>query len=234
MIAADDVGAFVARYDATFRDVGTVFLAHVAAHVTPECVLVDVGCGRTSYGAEVYAQAKKRIGLDVDPYARENPVMDEVHIMEEETFPLPDACADVVVAQWVVEHVVHPEVFLREVKRVLKPGGVLVFMTTNIRSPMIWLTSHLPTRVKSLFRARVLGYADDETFPTVYAMNTPGELLRLAGVHGFSVQALERIESYGYFRFSSVALRGYIEFARWLRKVTRDRDMHIIGVFKSI
>ncbi|MCR4311916.1 MAG: class I SAM-dependent methyltransferase [Candidatus Uhrbacteria bacterium] len=231
MIPAEQLNAFVRKYAASFRDVGTVFLSHVDSVLTPEAVLVDVGCGRTSYGEAVYRKAAKRIGLDVDPYAKENELMDEVVIMKDEYFPLPDACADVVAAQWVVEHVVAPDIFLSEIYRVLKPGGAFVFMTTNIRSPIMWPSSFLSTRVKSLFRSRMLGYAADETFPTVYAMNTPRKLQALAEKHGFTISHLDRIESFGYFRFSRVLLWTYIQWTKLLHLVTRNREMHLVGVF---
>jgi SAM-dependent methyltransferase len=233
MISADNLGAFVKKYDPSFRDVGTVFLAHVEKVLTEESVLVDVGCGRTVYGEAVYKQAKRCIGLDVDPYAKENPLMHEVRIMESEYFPLPDACADVVTAQWVVEHVVHPDIFLSEIHRVLKPGGAFVFMTTNIRSPIMWLTSFFSTSFKSLFRSRFLGYAPDETFPTMYRMNTPEKLARLARRYGFTLAALDRVESFGYFRFSLVLLRMYIVWSKILRAITTDREMHLVGVFQK-
>jgi 2-polyprenyl-3-methyl-5-hydroxy-6-metoxy-1,4-benzoquinol methylase len=231
MISQDALPDFVKTYDATFRDVGTVFLQHVDEVLVPQSTLVDVGCGRTSYGEAVYRKAAKRIGLDVDPYAKENQLMDEVLIMKDEYFPLPDACCEVVTAQWVVEHVVHPDIFLQEIFRVLKPGGAFVFMTTNIRSPMMWLTSFLSTRAKSFFRSRVLGYAPDETFPTAYAMNTPKVLEALAAKHGFAIRVLDRVESFGYFRFSAFVLRMYILWTKFLRLVTRDRHMHLVGVF---
>lgn len=231
MIPVEQLDSFVKKYDATFRDVGTVFLSHVDEVLTSEAVLVDVGCGRTSYGEEVYKKAAKRIGLDIDPYAKENPLMDKVVIMTDEHFPLPDACADVVTAQWVVEHVVHPDIFLAEIHRVLKPGGVFVFMTTNIRSPAMWPSLLLPTRLKALFRSRVLNYASDETFPTMYVMNTPKKLQALAKKHGFSIRHLERIESFGYFRFSRWVLWAYIKWSKLLHLLTRDRHMHLVGVF---
>lgn len=223
----------VKKYDPASRDVGTVFLCEVARVLTADATLVDVGCGRTSYGAEVYAKAKKRIGLDVDAYAKENPVMDEVHIMEGERFPIPDACADVVTAQWVVEHVTHPEVFLKEVARVLKPGGAFVFMTTNIRSPLIYLTSFIPFSFASFIRTSVFHFAHDETFPRVYAMNSPRALQELAEAHGFSVEIMERVESFGYFRFSHVFLWTYIRWTKFLRKISFAREMHLVGVFRK-
>lgn len=232
MISQEALPDFVKRYDSTFRDVGTVFLQHVDTALTPQSVLVDVGCGRTSYGEVIYKKAAKRIGLDVDPYAKENYLMDEVRIIKDDgLFPVEDAYADVVTAQWVVEHVADPDVFLREIHRVLKPGGSFVFMTTNIRSPIMWLTSFLSTPIKSLFRSRVLGYAPDETFPTVYAMNTPRVLEALAKEYGFEVRALDRIESFGYFRFSACMLWSSILWTKILRRFARDREMHLVGVF---
>lgn len=232
-ISEEDLGTFVQKYDAPFRDVGTVFLEYVARILTQDSTLVDVGCGRTSYGADVYKKAKRRIGLDVDAYARENPVMDEVHIMTDELFPLSDACADVVTAQWVVEHVEHPDMFLGEVFRVLKPGGSFVFMTTNIRAPLIRITSWIPMSIASFIRTRLLHFAHDETFPRIYAMNSEKTLRALAQKHGFTVECIDHVESYGYFRFSSMLLRLYIGCINMLRFVMHHREMHIVGVFKK-
>ncbi|MEK9156962.1 MAG: class I SAM-dependent methyltransferase [Patescibacteria group bacterium] len=233
MISADKLDDFVRTYDPSFRDVGTVFLNQVEKAITAESVLVDVGCGRTSYGAAVYKKAKKRIGLDVDEYAKENPIMDEVHIMTGEMFPLPDACADVVTAQWVVEHVAHPDTFLKEVSRVLRPGGTFIFMTTNIKSPIIRLTSFIPLSVASFIRTRLLNFAHDETFPRIYAMNSSDKLKKLAEAHGFEMTVADHIESFGYFRFSSIILQVYIWWTKLLRKVTHNREMHIVGVFRK-
>lgn len=230
MIPAHEIDNFVRTYDPSFRNVGEVFLTQVEKALTSASVLVDVGCGRTSYGAEVYKKAKKRIGLDVDEYAKENPIMDEVHIMTGELFPLPDACADVVTAQWVVEHVTHPDTFLKEVGRVLRPGGTFIFMTTNIKSPIIRLTSFIPLSVASFIRTRVLHFAHDETFPRIYAMNSSDKLKELAEAYGFEMVVVDHIESFGYFRFSAIILRAYIEFTKLLRRVTHNREMHIVGV----
>lgn len=233
MLSEHAFNTIVQTYDPSSRDVGTVFLREVEKVVTPSSVLVDVGCGRASYGAEVYSKAKKRIGLDVDEYAKENPIMDEVHIMTGELFPLPDACADAVTAQWVVEHVEHPDVFLREVHRVLKPGGSFVFMTTNIRCPLIRITSFIPLSVASFIRTKVLNFSHDETFPRIYAMNASHTLKKLAEEHGFEVVTIDHVESFGYFRFSKPLLIAYIYATKLVRKFSRNREMHIVGVFKK-
>lgn len=45
--------------------------------------------------------------------------------------PLPDGYADVAFALHVVEHLPHPDQFLTEARRVLRPGGMLVIATPN-------------------------------------------------------------------------------------------------------
>jgi len=53
--------------------------------------------------------------------------------------PLPDASADVVTCIEIIEHLDDPEAFIREVKRILKPGGVLV-LTTPYRLGEIFMS----------------------------------------------------------------------------------------------
>jgi len=48
-------------------------------------------------------------------------------------FPLADATADVVVANQVIEHILDPIKFSREIHRILRPGGRCVITTPNIR-----------------------------------------------------------------------------------------------------
>jgi len=51
--------------------------------------------------------------------------------------PLEDSTAAVVVCSEVLEHIPEPEGMLREVWRILKPGGIAIFSTPNASNPMI-------------------------------------------------------------------------------------------------
>jgi len=55
---------------------------------------------------------------------------------------LPDASADVVILLHVIEHVPHPVATLREIHRVLKPGGHLVMETPRYDTLMFRLLGH--------------------------------------------------------------------------------------------
>ncbi len=51
--------------------------------------------------------------------------------------PLEDNTAAVVVCSEVLEHIPEPEGMLREVWRILKPGGIAIFSTPNASNPML-------------------------------------------------------------------------------------------------
>ena len=54
---------------------------------------------------------------------------------------IPDSSFDVVISSECIEHVPDPEKALREMVRVLKPGGLIVVTTPNkVWNPVLWLT----------------------------------------------------------------------------------------------
>ena len=70
------------------------------------------------------------VGLDLSwgllkTNTRTNPVLRA----DAEKLPFPDAVFDAALATAIIEHVPHPEAFVMEIRRVLKPGGVCVVTT---------------------------------------------------------------------------------------------------------
>lgn len=92
--------------------------------------VVDVGCGRMPYRALV--PAARYVGVDVDtPVTRELGAADMYY--DGRTLPFPAASFDGALCSQVLEHVFTPEEFLREIGRVLRPGGRLVLTV-----PFVW------------------------------------------------------------------------------------------------
>jgi len=92
---------------------------------------LDIGCGSKPY-ADLY-KSTEYIGLEIDsPEARAKRGGAD-HFYDGETFPFPDETFDSVVTNQVFEHVFNPEVFLKEVHRILKPEGTML-MTV----PFVW------------------------------------------------------------------------------------------------
>lgn len=98
--------------------------------------LLDVGCG-DGFALQVLAQVGWRVeGQDVDPKAV---AVAKARGLNVRQGPLEDcgfaaSSFDAVTSSHVMEHVHEPESFLREMHRLLVPGGTLVAVTPNVRS----------------------------------------------------------------------------------------------------
>lgn len=173
--------------DAMFRE-------RIIAHIKPDSVVLDLGAG-----AGIVAQmnftglAQKVCGVDLDPRVVDNPMLHEGRVSDAGEIPWEDNVFDVVFSDNVFEHLDDPLSVYREVSRVLKPGGVLLFKTPNKWHYMPTIARLTPHGFHQ-FVNRLRGRAEADTFPTRYRTNTKGDVSRLAAEAGFAVERIERIE----------------------------------------
>jgi 2-polyprenyl-3-methyl-5-hydroxy-6-metoxy-1,4-benzoquinol methylase len=113
-------------------------------------VVVDVGCGAGHLWHELRPMFSRWIGVDAVHYPG-LPGDVEFHQadLDRVALPLPDACADVVIAVETIEHLENPRAFCRELHRVVRAGGWIVITTPNQLS----LLSILTLIVKQRFSA---------------------------------------------------------------------------------
>jgi SAM-dependent methyltransferase len=102
-------------------------LQRIAAEEMPErdgLVLVDFGCGDMPYRPLFEPHVGRYVGIDLpgNPHA-------DYFVAPDNSVDLPDAYADVVLSNQVLEHVADPPSYLAECRRVLKPDGVLILST---------------------------------------------------------------------------------------------------------
>lgn len=100
--------------------------------------LLDVGCGPGAYTLRMAADYDSVVGMDVDrtrveAFARGIPPGRQIAAMvgDAEHMPYPDESFDAVTAIEVLEHISNLPACLREVHRVLKPGGIFFLTTPN-------------------------------------------------------------------------------------------------------
>ena len=134
--------------------------------------VLDLGC-RSGALTQHFLDGNTVVGLDVDAAALEKAAalgIEPVQANVEEPLPFADESFDAVVAGELFEHLQFPDALVSEIRRVLRPGGVLVGSVPNA------------FRVQS--RVRFLRGRPPEDDPTHLRMLSPAamrELLRSFG-----------------------------------------------------
>lgn len=170
------------------------FRQRIMSHLTKESMVLDLGAGAGIVSQMDFRGCARRVcGVDLDPRVVENPYLDEGKVADGASIPYENATFDVVFADNVMEHLASPEEVFREIARVLKPGGVLLFKTPNKTHYMPLIARLTPHSFHEFFN-RIRGRADADTFPTLYLANSRSQVAGLAERTGFEVQRLDLVE----------------------------------------
>jgi ubiquinone/menaquinone biosynthesis C-methylase UbiE len=103
--------------------------------------------------------------------------------------PFADASFDLVTANMVVEHLADPAAQVREIRRVLAPGGVFMCHTPNVFSYPTIVARLLPDAAKKPLARWLEGRRGADVFKTYYRANSPRRLRRVVEDSG-----LEHVE----------------------------------------
>jgi SAM-dependent methyltransferase len=227
--------SYRARYRAMrpdWRSSGDQLEALVRGYVTPNSRVLDLGCGRGGVVELFWRDVKLAAGLDPDsPSLSEHrapgmPILRGVG----EHLPFAGESFDLVVCLWVLEHVRQPRIVLREVARVLRPGGHFVFLTPNLRNPLLLLNrlGKAVPLVQTRLVSRFYGRRESDTFPVQYRANTVGVLRTLAAASELEVADLRVVPDPTY-----LAVNGFMFTTSVLaeRLMPKGWGVHLLGDF---
>lgn len=185
------------------------YYQEVQANLPAKGAVVDLGAGPGSpHYPDLRRPGLRVVGLDRSAKILDNPTLDEARVGDLYHLPFPQASFEVALANYVFEHLEHGDLALREINRVLKPGGKLIFRTPNLWHYTILIGRLTPHGLHQLVADRVRGLNREagDIHPTFYRMNTCGRLHRQLAAAGFTVRTLFTIEPEpSYLMFSSYA-----------------------------
>jgi SAM-dependent methyltransferase len=110
----------IRRLPSTLRALAAEFLVPRGGRV------LDYGCADMPY-RDFFGPGVEYVGADLEGNEQAT-----VTINDDGTLPVPDESFDAVLSTQVLEHVQDPRVYLRECRRVLRPGGRLLLSTHGI------------------------------------------------------------------------------------------------------
>jgi ubiquinone/menaquinone biosynthesis C-methylase UbiE len=109
--------------------------------------------------------------------------------------PFLDEAFDLVTSNMVLEHLQNPEIQLQEIFRILKPEGLFIFHTPNLRCYSTLFARLLPMSLKSKLIWFLQKRKDQDVFPTYYRINTTRDIKRIAELTGFQIKKIRLIVS---------------------------------------
>ena len=166
------------------NDLTIDFFERVRAIAPDKADIVDFGAGRGQWlddssprrltVRDLRDVVGRQVGVDVDPVVMTNPSLDESFVIDPgQPLPIAGGWADIVVADWVIEHIDDPAWFVGECTRIVKPGG-WVCGRTPAKAGYIALGARLVPNGRHFGVLRRLqpGRRNEDVFPTRYKLNS--------------------------------------------------------------
>ena len=186
----------LARYYTNSPHPYKLFERAVEARLSADAVLLDAGAGRTVPVLRKYlGRVRRLIGVELVAFT-DVPAGIETYHTDLAHLPLPDGVVDIIISRSVFEHLADPQAVYAEFSRVLRPGGVVIFLTANMWDYGTLIARLVPNRFHARIVARVEGRAAEDTFPTEYRTNTRRDVERLALRAGLKIDAFEYLSQY--------------------------------------
>ena len=162
---------------------GTIdFYSRINCLINDDSEVLDYGAGRGAWAEDenvfrkktrnLKGKVKKFYACDVDKAVYLNKNVDEILPMEDGNVIAPNESMDIIIVDYVLEHIENPIKFFKEVDRLLKPGGWFCARTPH-KFNLISLFARL---IKNNHHVSVLKYVqpdrkERDIFPTYYRLN---------------------------------------------------------------
>lgn len=160
----------------------------VASLISEKTVLLDAGCGEKGIMNKYKGKNRLSVGIDLSLEAlKKNDSLDYLLMSGVEKLPFKDEIFDIVICQWVGEHLKEPKLVYKEFARVLKRNGHLIIVTNSVYNPIMFVSAVLPAKTRDKLKEKVFpSEIKEDTFPTYYKCNSKKAFEKVLSDLGFS------------------------------------------------
>ncbi|KER09839.1 MAG: hypothetical protein HY22_08615 [[Candidatus Thermochlorobacteriaceae] bacterium GBChlB] len=192
-----------------------------------ETTWVDAGCGNNIMVEGFGGKNKYAVGVDVETPEQTTAPFVKADLKK---LPFEDNSADLVTLRFVVEHLPSISEDFADIVRVLKKGGEVVVLTTNLRCPFIFTARLIPFAIKNTLIQKLFKVSDDDVFKTYHQLNSPAQFQR--GIDGLKLKQLIFISD-----LNSTRKPVFLLFLAWhiltMPKFLHSFRMNILGVYEK-
>jgi len=223
-----------ARYP-SWSGIDEAIHASLDLHVPSGGLVLDVGCGRNSPLKAFGTRPRMMVGSDIDvDEIRQTRDFAALVACDGARLPFCADAFDLVLSKTAIEHMASPQEFFAGVHRVLKPGGVFIWATSNLRSLPILASRFTPLGLHRWVYRHIFGkQLAIEQFPVYYRANTESALERQLVASGFERVRLYKTSWPCYFAFSRVLFSLMLPVHRWMDGAGFDLlRVHLTGVYR--
>jgi ubiquinone/menaquinone biosynthesis C-methylase UbiE len=154
-----------------------------------KCAVLDIGCGHNSDNLAPFIEKINLTGVDMDSTAMEkHPWLKEKYVAPCENLPVLSEKYDLVFGRYSFEHFQDKEKSIKEVSRVLKKGGMCLFLTVNRHAFEFKLAKLFNPKIRAKIKNFLMRYPEVDTYDTNYTFNDENEITQLLEQHGFEVR----------------------------------------------
>lgn len=158
--------------------------------IDAETAWLDVGCGHDLFPSNeplaelLSARCQVLVGIDPSPNIQKNPFLHERIESRLEDYQT-DRRFDVISLRMVAEHIADPCAALLALSRLTKVGGRVIIYTVGKYALSSLVAATTPMMIHHFAKRILWGTLPEDTFPTLYRMNTRARLLTLFSAAGF-------------------------------------------------
>ncbi|MFW5719418.1 MAG: class I SAM-dependent methyltransferase [Candidatus Dojkabacteria bacterium] len=191
----------VTMLDTSWKPQSEHYKERIKDLVTGTTVILDIGCGRTDFMADVFKEAKHVIGQDPDESAiLENPCIDQKIIGDFESLDqLEDGSIDLIISAWTLEHLEHPEAMFAQTHRLLKVGGSLIALTPNKNSLITYVSRIIPNKFQAKLVKQFWGREEHNTYPAHYLANSITSIKKLTHLFSLTIHKISLLKDPTYY-----------------------------------